>query len=511
MLHRNLPIIFAVGGSLIVHSLFFASAPEYHVSPLVIETHGNSARRENRVTLVFVDPKELPPDEQQPSKTKPPPKPDKTNAPPDAAPPPVPPKPAPPPPPRKPEVEQFPDNMGEFTGKGIGANAAEGLEPLKAREGDQDQGFLSRDPRGQGFVGDPPSQMTAVPGDGGTGGVPGHPGMMVVQAPMVTPPELSAAPAPADLDPIAPRVEPLPTVVPLPGPPPLPAAPAAPAPAVTTAPPRPAPPVRENNDPNSTFLAKNASPVEVPREEKPKTDPQRSAAAKPIQVAMAAPPVMPTDIGAIGVARRPAPVQSVPAEPPAASPVIPPAPPALPAAPVTPVVIVTAPVFAPPPPPRPTPTPAPAPAPKPAAPPLASASPAVAGTGDGHAPGMRHPSADPAQQSDSESDPFTKIGSLNLRDGKLDPQFGRKVKTVRPKIPIVGQVDAFAMAGSAVTLKVNIDATGKVTEVAIAKSSGSNELDQPCLIAMYDWWFEPLKDKHGKPVPDTVMFTISFK
>jgi hypothetical protein len=28
---------------------------------------------------------------------------------------------------------------------------------------------------------------------------------------------------------------------------------------------------------------------------------------------------------------------------------------------------------------------------------------------------------------------------------------------------------------------------------------------------MYEWWFEPLKDKSGKPIPDTLLFTIGFR
>ena len=137
--------------------------------------------------------------------------------------------------------------------------------------------------------------------------------------------------------------------------------------------------------------------------------------------------------------------------------------------------------------------------------------PPAAATGDGRRPGASTPAADPAQQSDSESDAFAKIGSYNARDGKLDPQFGRRVKTVRPKIPIVGQVDAFAMGKASVTLKVNIDTTGKVTSARVHKSSGSNEIDQPCVVAMYEWWFEPLRDTAGNAVPDAVLFTITFQ
>ncbi len=72
-------------------------------------------------------------------------------------------------------------------------------------------------------------------------------------------------------------------------------------------------------------------------------------------------------------------------------------------------------------------------------------------------------------------------------------------------------MDSFALLNPSVTLKVNIDATGKVTEVTVHKSSGSNEIDQPTLIAMYDWWFEPLHDDKGNAMPDCVLFTINFR
>jgi TonB family protein len=67
------------------------------------------------------------------------------------------------------------------------------------------------------------------------------------------------------------------------------------------------------------------------------------------------------------------------------------------------------------------------------------------------------------------------------------------------------------MGKASVTLKVNIDAAGKVTKARVHKSSGSNEIDQPCVVAMYEWWFEPLRDKAGNAVPDAVLFTITFR
>ena len=118
--------------------------------------------------------------------------------------------------------------------------------------------------------------------------------------------------------------------------------------------------------------------------------------------------------------------------------------------------------------------------------------------------------ADPAPMSDSESDPFSVLGRADYRDGRLSVRAGRKVKSRRPRIGLAGQVDLYQRKGAQVTLRVATDATGKVTAVDVVRSSGSNEIDQPCRVAMYDWWFEPKKDAAGSAVPDKFDFTIAF-
>ena len=145
---------------------------------------------------------------------------------------------------------------------------------------------------------------------------------------------------------------------------------------------------------------------------------------------------------------------------------------------------------------------------------LPSAAPSAvsASTGDGLRRGGSVPTGIPGHESDSDSDPFSKIGDVKfLRDGRLDIRFGRKVKTTRPHLPVVGMFDQLGLRDPSVTFKVSIDATGKVTEVTIERSSGSGAIDTPCLEAMYDWWFEPLVDARGNARPDTFLFTIGFR
>jgi TonB family protein len=152
------------------------------------------------------------------------------------------------------------------------------------------------------------------------------------------------------------------------------------------------------------------------------------------------------------------------------------------------------------------PTPPPSPSPQKAAPKVAS----QVATGDGLAPGHAN-EADPFQQSDSESDAFTTTGSAVFRDGRISVRSGRKIKTVRPHLLVSGLMDTIGVNDPTLQLKINVAATGEVTHVEVVHSSGSSDIDQPCQIAVKDWWFEPRVDKNGKPIPDVVLFTISFR
>jgi TonB family protein len=129
----------------------------------------------------------------------------------------------------------------------------------------------------------------------------------------------------------------------------------------------------------------------------------------------------------------------------------------------------------------------------------------------GGRPGKAVPAADPAPMSDSEADAFGKVVNVEFRNGKLEAQTGRRIKTVRPKLLLSAQYELISQEDPRVLLTAKVDATGHVTKVDIYQSSGSPDLDQPCLVALYDWWFEPPKDKDGKPMPDVVVVAITFR
>src|SRR3954467_8450652 len=60
------------------------------------------------------------------------------------------------------------------------------------------------------------------------------------------------------------------------------------------------------------------------------------------------------------------------------------------------------------------------------------------------------PSGDPAPMSDSESDAFSRLGTATFKDGALHIQFGRKVKTRRPKVLLAGLVDLMTLRRASV-------------------------------------------------------------
>jgi TonB family protein len=126
------------------------------------------------------------------------------------------------------------------------------------------------------------------------------------------------------------------------------------------------------------------------------------------------------------------------------------------------------------------------------------------------AAGSPDSAADKAPQTDSESDPFSMQGSAEFRPGKVVSHFGRKIKTVRPRLTLAGQYDLFTVNSPSVVLQVRADDDGTVREVKVIRSSGSREVDQPCVLAMYDWWFEPPRDAQGKPRASEMIWTLSF-
>jgi TonB family protein len=118
--------------------------------------------------------------------------------------------------------------------------------------------------------------------------------------------------------------------------------------------------------------------------------------------------------------------------------------------------------------------------------------------------------ADPAPMGDSEIDPVSTMGSVEFSAGSAKVRLGRKTKLTRPRLSLAAQTDLMTMPTGSVLLRIKIDSTGKVISAEVARSSGNPIVDQPCKLAAYNWWFEPLKDKMGQPTKDVIMFAIRF-
>ena len=114
--------------------------------------------------------------------------------------------------------------------------------------------------------------------------------------------------------------------------------------------------------------------------------------------------------------------------------------------------------------------------------------------------------------SDSDSDPFMRLsGSVVFHAGRLDVQLGRKVNTVRPQLGVGGITDAMAMTSPSLVVEAHIDPIGRVTEVDLPKKTGSPGIDEPTRNAVYQWTFEPTRDKQGRAIADVLFFEIDYR
>jgi TonB family protein len=291
-------------------------------------------------------------------------------------------------------VREDDDEFGAAKGRGYAINASPGDEILHARQGHQDQAWLSRDPVGPGKkMPEEPSMSTALPGMNGDGRQKGGSG---AEAPSSLAPTPTQAAAP--FGPSAASAQIVPAVI-----------------------------------------------VRLPPIQKPEVIGIASAAAAPVEKPVAVAVMMP--------AVAPAPPQRS----------------------------------------------------------AAAASAKDGRTGGGSGPsGPKLEPADPAPQSESESDAFARIGSISFSGNKVEARLGREFKSVKPRLNLKAQVDLISLPNPRVLLKLSIDETGKITDVVILRSSGSNEIDLPTRLTMYKWWIEPAKDKNGKPAADVIVLAISY-
>jgi TonB family protein len=136
----------------------------------------------------------------------------------------------------------------------------------------------------------------------------------------------------------------------------------------------------------------------------------------------------------------------------------------------------------------------------------------VAAASQNQNPGVPTSAGKPIPQSESDSDPFMRSkGSIEFHNGRLDIQFGRRVKTVNPQIGIAGELDAIALNSPTLIVEVHIEPSGRVSKVELVRKSGSVALDEPTVNAVYQWTFEPARDKNGSPIADVITFSFGYR
>lgn len=104
--------------------------------------------------------------------------------------------------------------------------------------------------------------------------------------------------------------------------------------------------------------------------------------------------------------------------------------------------------------------------------------------------------------SDTSSLPFARANNVIFKDGQMVGRTGRRVTTTPIDFGLAAQADAAALPDPRVVLGVTVAASGNVQNVVILHSSGSDNIDLPAQNAVYNWWFQPLKDGVGHPLPD---------
>ena len=94
--------------------------------------------------------------------------------------------------------------------------------------------------------------------------------------------------------------------------------------------------------------------------------------------------------------------------------------------------------------------------------------------------------ADPtaAPRIDAEADPVSRIESAHLVPGGVWAQHGIRIKTVRPRWPIVTRMTAVPRNP---IVRITFNGEGKVTGVRWVRTSGWKNIDGPLRIAIYKW------------------------
>lgn len=103
------------------------------------------------------------------------------------------------------------------------------------------------------------------------------------------------------------------------------------------------------------------------------------------------------------------------------------------------------------------------------------------------APPGAQPGTKPGIRSDKESDPSSKVRPIEVRFGQTVAGDGVEIVTRRPREPLFTKLTRVIATPENPGVEATFDATGKVVDVKLVKSSGYAEVDEPVVNMVYTW------------------------
>ncbi|MFN7021374.1 MAG: hypothetical protein ACK4WH_08625 [Phycisphaerales bacterium] len=97
------------------------------------------------------------------------------------------------------------------------------------------------------------------------------------------------------------------------------------------------------------------------------------------------------------------------------------------------------------------------------------------------------PGTKPGIRSDKESDPSSKVRPIEVRFGQTVAGDGVEIVTRRPREPLFTKLTRVIATPENPGVEATFDATGKVVDVKLVKSSGYAEVDEPVVNMVYTW------------------------
>jgi TonB family protein len=127
-------------------------------------------------------------------------------------------------------------------------------------------------------------------------------------------------------------------------------------------------------------------------------------------------------------------------------------------------------------------------------------------------PGQSTRDGDGGIAGQAESDAFSSQNpDVVFINGFVRAGNGRVKKSYRVYLNDAAYFALMAMKDPSVVMKARLDPQGKVIDVSVIKSSGSNDVDLPSQLDLRKWEFEPAHDASGQAIADEIVIRFSWR